>query len=211
MPNKDAIYQAVGNQLDHQNFKSEYWEGSFDDYLDIVAKNPRVARNAFQRIYDMILHFGFERYTKMRQEYVRYNFFADPIDNGADAIFGLENSLMSLVDFFKSAAQGYGTERRILLLHGPVGSAKSTICRLIKKGLEHYSRLDEGAMYTFAWKLEGPDGEMELHDCPMHEEPLRLIPRRARKDVVAMLNESLPPEHRVSVEGESRPVLSQDV
>ena len=46
---------------------------------------------------------------------------------------------MSLVDFFKSAAQGYGTERRILLLHGPVGSAKSTICRLLKKGLEIHS------------------------------------------------------------------------
>jgi len=205
MPSKDAIYQAVSNQVDPQNFKNEYWEGSFDDYLDIVTKDPRVARNAYQRIYDMILHFGVERYTKMRQEYVRYNFFSDPIDNGADAIFGLENSLMSLVDFFKSAAQGYGTERRILLLHGPVGSAKSTICRLIKKGLEYYSRLDEGAMYTFAWRLEGPDGETELHDCPMHEEPLRLIPRRARKDVVAMLNEALPPEQRVSVEGDLDP------
>ncbi len=205
MPSKDAIYQAVSNQVDPQNFKNEYWEGSFDDYLDILTKDPRVARNAYQRIYDMILHFGVERYTKMRQEYVRYNFFSDPIDNGADAIFGLENSLMSLVDFFKSAAQGYGTERRILLLHGPVGSAKSTICRLIKKGLEYYSRLDEGAMYTFSWRLEGPNGETEMHDCPMHEEPLRLIPRRARKDVVAMLNEALPPEQRVSVEGDLDP------
>ncbi len=43
---------------------------------------------------------------------------------------------MQLVDFFKSAAQGYGTEKRILLLHGPVGSSKSTIARLLKKGLE---------------------------------------------------------------------------
>ena len=51
---------------------------------------------------------------------------------------------MQLVDFFKSAAQGYGTERRILLLHGPVGSSKSTIARLLKKGLENYSRTDAG-------------------------------------------------------------------
>ena len=55
---------------------------------------------------------------------MRYKFFADPIDNGADAIFGLERPLMQLVDFFKSAAQGYGTEKRILLLHGPVGSSQ---------------------------------------------------------------------------------------
>ena len=64
---------------------------------------------------------------------------------------------------FKSAAQGLGTEKRILLLHGPVGSAKSTIARLLKKGLEHYSRTDAGALYTFcveerALRRRGRDG-----------------------------------------------------
>jgi len=50
--------------------------------------------------------------------------------------------LMKLVHFFKSAAFGYGTEKRVLLLHGPVGSAKSTIARLLKKGGEVGKRLD---------------------------------------------------------------------
>ena len=59
---------------------------------------------------------------------------------------------MHLVNVFKSAAKGYGIERRVLLLHGPVGSCKSTIARLLKKGLERYSRTDEGALYTFGWK-----------------------------------------------------------
>jgi serine protein kinase len=58
---------------------------------------------------------------------------------------------MQLVDFFRSAAEGYGTDKRILLLHGPVGSSKSTIARLLKKGLEQYSGTDEGALYTFSW------------------------------------------------------------
>ena len=44
------------------------------------------------------------------------------------------------MNVLKSAAQGYGTERRIILLHGPVGSAKSTIARQLKKGIEEYSR-----------------------------------------------------------------------
>ncbi len=205
MANKNAIYELVEKRLDPQSFRDEHWEGSFDDYLDIIARNPRVARNSFQRIYDMIHYFGAERYTKLRQEYVRYKFFSDPIGNGADAIYGLERSLMHLVDFFKSAAQRYGTERRILLLHGPVGSAKSTICRLLKKGLEYYSRLEEGAMYTFAWRMQRPDGEYELHDCPMHEEPLKLIPPEARREIVAMLNESLPPEQQVIIEGDLDP------
>jgi len=205
MPSKHAIWELVGKRQDPQSFRDEHWEGSFDEYLDIVTRNPRVARNAFQRIYDMILHFGTERYTKVRQDLVRYKFFSDPIGKGEDAIYGLQKSLMQLVDFFKSAAQGYGTERRILLLHGPVGSAKSTICRLLKKGLEYYSRLDEGAIYTFSWRIPRANGEMDLVECPMHEEPLKLIPKDARREVIAMLNDSLPPEQRIIVEGDLDP------
>ena len=68
-----------------------------------------------------------------------------------DAVFGLDDQLASLVNAFKSAAQGYGIEKRVLLLHGPVGSSKSTIARLLKKGLERYSARDEGALYTLGW------------------------------------------------------------
>jgi len=205
MVNKNSILELVSKRQDPQGFRDEHWEGSFDDYLDIVTRNPRVARNAFQRVYDMILHFGTERFTKFRQDCVRYKFFSDPIGHGEDAVFGLEKSLTQLVDFFKSAAQGYGTERRILLLHGPVGSAKSTICRLMKKGLEYYTRTDDGAMYSFAWRIPRANGEYDIVDCPMHEEPLKLIPKEPRREVIAMLNESLPPEQRISVLGDLDP------
>jgi serine protein kinase len=205
MPSKNEIIELVDRRIDTQGFRDEHWEGTFGDYLDIIVRNPHAARHAFQRIYDMILHFGTERYTKLKREFVRYKFFSDPIDNGEDAIYGLDRALIQLVDFFRSAAQGYGTERRILLLHGPVGSAKSTICRLLKKGLEYYSRLDEGAMYSFAWRIEKPSGETVLADCPMHEEPLKLIPWDARREVLAKLNESLPPEQRIVAEGDLDP------
>jgi serine protein kinase len=201
---KKSILELVSKRQDPQSFRDEHWEGTFDDYLDIVTRNPKVARNAFQRIYDMILHFGTERYTKLRQEYVRHKFFTDPIGNGEDAIYGLEGSLMQLVDFFKSAAQGYGTERRILLLHGPVGSAKSTICRLIKKGLEYYSRLDQGAMYTFAWKIPRPNGSTNWSTARCTKSRSSSSPRM-RREVLAMLNETLPTEQRISVEGDLDP------
>ena len=58
---------------------------------------------------------------------------------------------MRLVHVLKAAAEGYGPEKRVILLHGPVGSSKSTIARLLKKGLEHYSRTTDGALYTFDW------------------------------------------------------------
>ena len=44
-------------------YKQLTWEGTFEEYLEIVKKNPQVARNSFQRLYDMILSYGFEEYT----------------------------------------------------------------------------------------------------------------------------------------------------
>ena len=205
MARAEEFLSVVDQHVSRDRFREQHWEGSFQDYLELVAQKPRVARNAFQRIYDMIMHFGCERYTQMRQELMRYNFFSDPIDNGADGIFGLDRPLMNLVDFFKSAAHQYGTERRILLLHGPVGSSKSTIARLLKKGLEHYSRLDEGALYTFSWEVPDEDGKVVSHCCPMHEEPLKLIPVDARRHVLAKLNEELGESMMVHVEGSLDP------
>src|SRR3954471_23724673 len=134
-----------------RDFRSVHWEGTFYEYLDLVRKNPRITRNAFQRMYDMVLGWGTSSYTEYKKTIVRYKFFDDPIDHGKDAVFGLDVPCMKLVHFFKSAAFGYGTEKRVLLLHGPVGSAKSTIARLLKKGIEQYSHTDEGAIYTFKW------------------------------------------------------------
>ena len=59
----------------------------------------------------------------------------------------------------KSAAAGYGIERRVLLLHGPVGSSKSTIVRMLKKGIERYSSTDDGALYTLGWVDENDPDE----------------------------------------------------
>ena len=206
MSKASEIVSVVADHVNPSKFREQHWEGSFEDYIDLVTQNPRIARNAFQRMYDMIMHFGCERYTSLRQEMIRYHFFSDPIDDGIDAIFGLDRPLMNLVDFFKSAAQQYGTERRILLLHGPVGSSKSTIARLLKKGVEYYSRLDEGALYTFSWNLPEENGKSEVYRCPMHEEPLKLIPKEARKAVLAKMNENATDDAPLRIDGALDPL-----
>ncbi|MBI1929257.1 serine protein kinase [Candidatus Poribacteria bacterium] len=167
---------------DTTGFKNQHWEGTLDAYLDIVRANPKVTRSAFERIYDMIVSHGTEEITVHKEKLIRYHFFADPFD-GTAAIYGCEKSLMELVNTFKSAARRLGTEKRVILLHGPVGSSKSTIVRLLKKGIEAYGKTDEGALYTFAWKQ--PDGSYV--NCPMHEEPLHLIPKESRPQVFAAL------------------------
>ena len=205
MSSSDSILSVIDRHLDSGNFRQQHWEGSFFEYVDMVLANPRLSRNAFQRVYDMILHFGTDRYTYLKQDFVHYRFFDDPIDKGGDAIYGLDSSLMRLVEFFKSAAQGYGTDRRILLLHGPVGSSKSTIVRLLKKGLEYYSQLDEGALYSFSWKMSDEEGQSEIHPCPMHEDPLKLIPPGARKEIMSQVNADQPEDRQIRIDGHLDP------
>lgn len=178
--------QKIASFQDKKTYQSLNWEGSFDEYLDIVRQNPRVTRTAYQRVYDMILSHGKTEYIDNKKRLVRYHFFSDEQHNGRDAVFGLDVPLMKLVNVFKAAAHGYGAEKRVILLHGPVGSSKSTIARSLKRGLEDYTKTPEGALYTYQWvfdeKTTLPDGSM-LHGripSPLHEEPLKLIPREMR-------------------------------
>src|SRR5437868_9290821 len=176
---------------DYKEYEELNWTGNFEDYLALVRKNPSVTRSAFQRVYDMILSYGQEEYIDNKKRLIRYNFFKDEQHGGRDAIFGLDIPLMRLVSVLQSAAQRYGTERRVILLHGPVGSSKSTIARLIKRGIEEYSRTPEGAMYRYDWNLpaglEHIAGGGSTFRCPMHEEPLRLIPPEWRKKALVEL------------------------
>ncbi|MCC6227793.1 MAG: serine protein kinase [Phycisphaerales bacterium] len=221
----EELVSLIESRLDRRRYQDQHWAGTFWEYLDICRENPGVVRNAYQRLYDAIMSYGCDRYRLFKKECIRYHFFSDPFDNGADGIFGLDFALMQLVDFLRSAAEGYGTDKRILLLHGPVGSSKSTIARLLKKGIEAYSRTTDGALYTFSWMLDEhceaspepdspPSGQNKRarrtheYPCPMHEEPLVLIPREARDDVMAKLNAAYKPANhhgKLRVSGEPDP------
>ncbi|HET9921105.1 MAG TPA: protein prkA, partial [Ktedonobacteraceae bacterium] len=136
------------------------WEGTFAQYFEIVTKKPAATRLSHERVYHMIMDAGVET---TRTGDPHYNFFSQEI-------FGIEKPLQQIVDYFHSAAQRLEVRKRILLLMGPVGGGKSTIVYLLKRGMEAYSRTEEGAVYA-------------IRDCPMHEEPLHLIPHDLREDV----------------------------
>ncbi len=207
-----SLMETLKGLQDVKTYQDLTWSGSFEEYLEIVRKNPKVARTAFQRVYDMIISHGEEEFREYKKKIIRYRFFSDPFENGKDGIFGLDLHLMKLVHLFKSAARRYGTEKRIFLLHGPVGSSKSTIARLLKKGLEIYSRTPEGALYTFKW-VQGSHtlpnrsifGTSEEIPCPMHEEPLRLVPESLRTRVAHEINATMTDGDRITIEGDLCP------
>jgi serine protein kinase len=140
------------------------WEGTFRDYFELVAQNPRIAQLSHARINDMVHAAGIERLNEGTQhEILSYKFFANEL-------FGIEEPIARIVEYFKSAAQRLEVRKRILLLMGPVGGGKSTIVNMLKRGLEDWTRTEAGAVYA-------------IKDCPMHEEPLHLIPHQLRGEV----------------------------
>ncbi|HEY3328766.1 MAG TPA: hypothetical protein VGK19_01990 [Capsulimonadaceae bacterium] len=152
------------------------WEGTFAEYLDIVHKNPKVADLAHARVYDMIMASGYSDNADGTRE---YEFFKTDM-------FGLDRTLTHLVEEYLSpASRRLDIRKRILMLVGPVGGGKSTLVTLLKKGIERYSRTEEGAIYA-------------IKGCPMHEEPLHLIPEEMRAQFKT--------EFGVHIEGELCPV-----
>jgi len=140
------------------------WEGTFRDYFELVAQNPRIAQLSHARINDMVHAAGIERLNEGTQhEVISYKFFDTEL-------FGIEEPIARIVEYFKSAAQRLEVRKRILLLMGPVGGGKSTIVNMLKRGLEDWTKIEAGAVYS-------------IKDCPMHEEPLHLIPHQLRAEV----------------------------
>lgn len=199
--NGSGLLALIEAHQDRGHYQNLLWEGSFADYLDLVRADPGIARNAYQRLYDLIISFGSREYTEYKKTITRYAFFDDPFDGGKDGVFGIDIHLMKLVRVLRAAALSYGPEKRVILLHGPVGSAKSTIARLFKKGLEWYSRQDEGRMYTYSWEVDD-----EVIPAPMHEDPLALVPDAARPAVLDRLNDSKNVVYPIRVKGELNPV-----
>lgn len=136
------------------------WSGTFKDYIELLRKDPSPAKTAHSRVYDMIKSHGVEDINGRK----RYKFFEQEI-------FGLDRAVEKLVEeYFHSAARRLDVRKRILLLMGPVSGGKSTLVTLLKRGLEQYSRTDAGAVYAIA-------------GCPMHEDPLHLIPLELRPEI----------------------------
>lgn len=168
---------------DREKHNKQKFKGTFIDYLEIVKDNPDVAKLSHKRIYDLIVDKGFEilrpeENTKIKKIYgnekiKKYNFFKEDF-------YGIDTVIMKLMNYFHSASMKGEEARQVLYLVGPVGAGKSSLVEAIKKSLETAPPV---------YVLDG---------CPMHEEPLHLIPKHLRKEFEDMLG--------VKIEGDLCPV-----
>lgn len=169
-------------QEDREKNGKPHFEGSFLQYLDLVKENPKIAKLAHSRLYDVITKPGVRVLNKednprihrlFHNEIVRsYKFFEDEF-------YGMEKVLAKIVRYFHSASMKGEESRQVLYLVGPVGSGKSSLVEKLKAGLERSEPF---------YALDG---------CPMHEEPLHLVPNHLRPDMQKIL--------KVTIEGDLCP------
>src|SRR5688572_25886696 len=142
-----------------QQHRAANWSGTFAEFIEqVLLPNPRsIARTSHQYIWDMIRWQGLEETANGP---TRYKLFSEDL-------FGIDEELERLADYFRAASAGSEVGRRLLLLLGPPAGGKSSIVILLKRGLEEYSHTEAGAIYG-------------IQGCPVHESPLHLVPYTLR-------------------------------
>lgn len=185
---------------------------SFEEWIAAFLDDPdRHARSSAQYLLHTLEHFGTTTVETPQGTVRRFTLFDRPFDDGEGRIAGQEevqNAIYRILSNFERARRA----NKLLLLHGPNGSAKSSIVAALARGLEVYSRKPEGAMYKINWIFPseriakgsigfgerlGPDGELATYahlgsdlvdariPCELKDHPLFLIPQRERRSFVA--------------------------
>lgn len=128
---------------------------SFDEYLALFAATPaRFSRDAAAYVRDAFDHFGRDSVDRPWGKLTRYRLFDLPWlpeDQARQyALVGQEEVQAEIYRVLSNFVRE-GRPNRLPLLHGANGSSKSTLAACLMRALEHYSSLDEGALYRFHW------------------------------------------------------------
>jgi serine protein kinase len=237
-PDAASPMEHIGHDV-RATFEAQQRILPFDRYLDLFREAPyRMARSAIQYLRDAIDHFGNREVGSVGGPRRRYQIFDCAFRDGRGRVHGQEAIQESLVRVIRASA-GLGIADRMILLHGPNGSAKTSLVEALMFGLEAYSTRPEGALYRFNWIFPkqaaagaglgfGGGGEDELPDsfaelppesvvarlgCELKDHPLFLVPPRLRKPLLEDALESSPEDRdqsfRYLLEGDLSPKSKQ--
>ena len=205
------------NERTTRTFASESRVVSFREYLDEFQQDPvKAGRIAAGYLADCFDFYGTSDVERIGGKISRWSLFDAPFDNGRDALVGQEDVQREVYQILRSF-QRAGRADKLIFLHGPNGSAKTTFCELIFRALEHYSRQPEGALHRFSWVFPtreaqgkklgftderapsgaalreetyaylGLDEIAAKIECEMKDPPIFLIPPILRKEMLADL------------------------
>lgn len=218
---KSSLHEELANIAARvkEDFAAQKRVLSFEEFLAVFSEHPaRHGRDAANYTLDMIESYGVDSVSGPGGEGRRYRIFDLPFLNQeeaeAHALVGQEPVQQAFVQALQNFRRG-GRTNRVLMLHGPNGSAKSTFAACLMRGLEDYSSKDEGALYRFHWvfpkkaKLRGaigfsggerneqaagtsyahlPDEELETKlVVEVRDHPLFLIPAAQRRELLSQV------------------------
>jgi len=134
-----------------EKFVAERRVLSFDQYLSLFMERPGLlGRNAPQYLLDILDFYGREELDSPTGPRTRRKLFDAPFDNGRERLIGQEAVQEEFYRVLSDFARE-GKASRLILLHGPNGSAKTSFVQCLARAMVRYSRTEEGALYTFNW------------------------------------------------------------
>lgn len=202
-----------------RDFEQERRLLSLQEYLELFANDPlRHSRDAARYLRDAFDFYGCTVVERPWSTLTRFKLFDLPFLPAAEArreqLIGQEAVQGEIYRVLSNFVRE-GRPNRVILLHGPNGSAKSTVASCIMRALEHYSTQPEGALYRFHWvfpnekTLRGvigfggkrgsalgqedsyahlPEEEIDARlFMEVRDHPLFLIPREERKRLIERL------------------------
>jgi serine protein kinase len=195
----------------------------FSPYLKLLAEAPAsLTRPAARYLLDALDHFGTTDIKAYGRNAKRWRAFDDPSSPGeaSSEVFGHEEVQNRIHEILSEFARR-GRSDRFILMHGPNGSAKSSIIEALVRALERYSATPEGALYRFSWifceggerdrlgfqpgkviedleSLADVDERLVSSRVPseLKDPPFFLIPRDLRRSFFEQIVESAPKEQR---------------
>ena len=158
----DKFLKLVGKHQERE--KPEKFSGNLGEYLKKLEEDAGIAQLAHKRLYEAIAEKGITRMSPADARCSKLFGGAElkTYDHFQGKFFGMERSLAKIMRFLRSASLKGEESRQVLLLLGPVGAGKSALMEHIKLVLEECEPM---------YHIEG---------CPIHEEPLHLVPRSLR-------------------------------
>ncbi len=190
---------------------------SFEWFIEEAIDDPYISRSAYQRVSDMFEFYGKdEEMINGRDIYKMVS--EDPLDEGKNVFYGDEfhTFVNKYVDILNNGAQDMELKKKLILMAGPVGAAKSHFDRRVREYFEDYTRREEGKMYTFKWKnlTELNTRHKKIQDpredevrSPMNQDPLVLLPKgEMKKDIMRQMNDNLDEQYSIKMEQNPDPV-----
>ncbi|MGZ3698228.1 MAG: PrkA family serine protein kinase, partial [Bdellovibrionota bacterium] len=213
--------QEILNRIDQsvrKDFDSNRRILSFDEYLILLGEQPEnQLRGSAEYLVNMMDHFGKSPVSSGETDsgsQMRFNLFDLPVDGIATKVVGQETVQNQIYRALKGFAR-QGLNNKLVLLHGPNGSAKSSIIHAMMGAMERYSHDPDGSLYTINWIFPierytkggmglgqySPTSKEKVANfaklideevaaripCELRDHPLLIIPQEQRKDFLASI------------------------